>query len=69
MGTKTLEPLPEIVSTDFTGAQVDAPQGILQTRKVIPQEIKTVMGEINDPGIRMVLTAVKQSELSMDLLL
>jgi len=62
MGTKTLEPLPEIVSTDFTGAQVDAPQGILQTRKVIPQEIKTVMGEINDPGIRMVLTAVKQSE-------
>ena len=62
MGAKTLEPLPEIVSTDFTGAQVDAPQGILQTRKVIPQEIKTVMGEINDPGIRMVLTAVKQSE-------
>ncbi len=62
MGEKILEPLPEITPTDLTGAQIDTPQGILQTRKQIPKEIRLVMGEINDPGVRMVLTAVKQSE-------
>jgi len=56
------EPLAEIAPTDLTGARVDTPQGILKPKSVVPKPLKAVMGEITDPGTRMVLTAVKQSE-------
>ena len=56
------EPLAEIAPTDLTGAKVDTPQGILKPKNVVPKPLKAVMGEITDPGTRMVLTAVKQSE-------
>ena len=62
VGETLAEPLPDIVPTDTTGIRIDAPQGILQAKAVVPKPIKAVMGEITDPGARMILTVAKQSE-------
>ena len=60
--TIEMEPLPEIISKDLTGARVDAPQGILKPKTTIPKVIRKVMGEIKDPGTRMILTVARQAE-------
>ena len=60
--TIEMEPLPEIISKDLTGARVDAPQGILEPKTTIPKAIRKVMGEIKDPGTRMILTVARQAE-------
>lgn len=44
----------------FRGGKEDT--GFLQERTNIPKELRTLMGEITDPGMRLLATAAKQAE-------
>lgn len=49
-----------MIASYYRGGKQD--QGILQTRKKISPEIRELMGEIKDPGMRLFTTAAKQAE-------
>lgn len=48
------------IATYYRGAKQD--RGILQERQRIPAEIRAVMGEVTDPGTRLLATVAKQAE-------
>lgn len=49
-----------VVGRYFRGGKQDL--GILQERKRIPTELRMLMGEVTDPGTRMLATVAKQAE-------
>ncbi len=48
------------ITAYYRGGKLDS--GILQKRSDIPVELRTLMGEITDPSMRLVLTASKMAE-------
>lgn len=44
------------------GIAISPQEGVLMAKSKVPKAIKQVMGEITDPGTRMVLTAFRQGE-------
>jgi len=64
LGTIMQEPL--VGMEDEISAQdkvaISPQEGVLMTKTKVPEAIKKVMGEITDPGTRMVLTAFRQGE-------
>ena len=64
LSTIMQEPISDLDPTDLgTGSIPLRPaEGVLQIKQKVPKAIKAAMGEILDPGTRMVLTAFKQGE-------
>ena len=64
LSTIMQEPISDLDPTDLgTGSVPLRPaEGVLQLKQKVPKAIKAAMGEILDPGTRMVLTAFKQGE-------
>ena len=44
------------------GVAISPQEGVLMAKSKVPEAIKKVMGELTDPGTRMVLTAFRQGE-------